>query len=64
MPPSSISPIRPFFLFSGLTSTRSPAFHFATPGPTSEISPAMSRPGITGSGTLMPGMPLTVNTSW
>ena len=32
MPPSSISPIRPFFLLSGLTSTRSPAFHFATPG--------------------------------
>ena len=63
MPPSSISPIRPFFLLTGLTSTRSPAFHFDTPAPTSEISPAMSRPMTTGSGTLMPGMPFTVNTS-
>ena len=51
-------------MLTGLTSTRSPAFHFATPGPTSAISPAMSRPMMTGSGTLMPGMPLTVNTSW
>ena len=64
MPPSSISPIRPFFLLSGLTSTRSPAFQPVTPGPTSAISPAMSRPMTTGSGTLMPGMPRTVNTSW
>ena len=63
MPPSSISPIKPFFLLSGLTRTRSPTFQPVTPGPISEISPAMSSPTTTGSGTLMPGMPRTVNTS-
>ena len=63
MPPSSISPIRPFFLLTGLTSTRSPAFQPVTPAPTSAISPAMSRPMTTGSGTLMPGMPRMVKTS-
>src|SRR4029077_6603617 len=64
MLPSSISPISPFFRLSGLTSTRSPTFQPATPCPTSAISPAMSSPITTGSGTLMPGMPRTVNTSW
>src|SRR5438874_2176130 len=61
MPPSSISPMRPFALLSGLTSTRSPTFQPLTPFPTSAISPAMSRPITTGSGTLMPGMPRTVD---
>src|SRR5207302_1754848 len=51
MPPSIISPIRPFFLLTGLTSTRSPTFQPVTPAPTSEISPAMSSPITTGSGT-------------
>ena len=32
MPPSSISPIRPFFLLTGLTSTRSPAFQLRHAG--------------------------------
>src|SRR6476620_364889 len=64
MPPSIISPINPFFLFRGLTRTRSSLFQPVTPGPTSEISPAMSRPITTGSGTLIPGMPRTVTKSW
>ena len=51
-------------LMTGLTRTRSPAFQPLTAAPTSAISPAMSRPMTTGSGTLMPGMPATVNTSW
>jgi len=51
-------------LLSGLTSTRSPAFQADTPLPTSAISPAMSSPITTGNGTLMPGMPRMVKTSW
>ncbi len=46
------------------TNTRSPADQPSTPGPTSTISPATSRPMIIGSGTLMPGMPWHVKTSW
>jgi len=42
---------------------RLPTFQPETPSPISTISPAISRPITTGSGTLMPGMPFTVNTS-
>jgi hypothetical protein len=48
----------------GSTSTRSPFFQPVTPGPTSAISPATSKPMIAGIGTLMPGMPRRVKTSW
>jgi hypothetical protein len=35
-----------------------------TSGPTAATSPATSMPMMIGKGTLMPGMPLRVNTSW
>ena len=67
VPPRTISPISPFSGVtgsSGLTSTSSPTRQPSTPGPISAISPAMSSPMIIGIGTLMPGMPSQVNTSW
>ncbi|CFP57284.1 Uncharacterised protein [Bordetella pertussis] len=48
----------------GSTSTRSPTFQSLTSAPTSTTSPAKSRPMMMGMGTVMPGMPLRVNTSW
>jgi hypothetical protein len=63
-PPCSISPMRPCLRLTGFTSTRSPRSQPVTPGPTSRMSPAMSSPTIIGIGTLMPGMPRTVKTSW